>query len=257
MVVNKYYEFKNITNDKAELYISGEIQSECGIFDDPSECGDNVLTNFINTVQSLKNVKNLDIHVNSVGGDLFAGIQMYNCLKQLSNTNKTVYVDSLAASSASLVSMAGDKIVMPSNAFLMMHKPMVGASGNADDLRKTADMLDQLEDGMLTIYQENSCAGVTTEQIKNMVDNETWLNGVEASKYFKNIELVSQINVLNTANLNFENCSYKQIPKILLVQNPKIEKINIGKAENTENKVDISEVDNALLEFEVLLELNK
>src|SRR5690625_6951899 len=73
---------------------------------------------------------------------------------------------------------------MPSNAFMMIHKPSTMAFGNADDFRKVADDLDVIEKGLLGVYEDNIVDGVDFEEVKEMVNNETWLDAEEAIKYF-------------------------------------------------------------------------
>jgi ATP-dependent protease ClpP protease subunit len=125
---------------------------------------------------------------------------------------KTVYVDGLAASIASVIAMAGDKIVMPSNAFLMIHKAWNIAMGNADDMRKMADDLDTIDEGILNVYADNMKDGTDINDIKNMVSNETWLNGKDAANYF-NIDVTEG----NKAAASISNLSnYKNVPQELV-----------------------------------------
>ncbi|WP_142387575.1 Clp protease ClpP, partial [Bacillus thuringiensis] len=99
------------------------------------------------------------------------------------------YVDGVAASIASVIALAGDRVVVPSNAFLMVHKPWTVSRGNANVLRKMAEDLDNLEAGIMNVYKENLKEGIEIEVIQQLVDAETWLSGEEAEKYF-NIEVV-------------------------------------------------------------------
>ncbi len=98
-------------------------------------------------------------------------------------------MDGVAASIASVIALAGDRVVVPSNAFLMIHKPWTYAAGNAIDLRKAAEDLDNIETGIMNVYKENLKEGIEIEEIQQLVDAETWLSGEEAEKYF-NIEVV-------------------------------------------------------------------
>jgi ATP-dependent protease ClpP protease subunit len=83
--------------------------------------------------------KDLDIYINSVGGSVFAGMAIYNMLKRHKGY-KTVYVDGVAASIASVIAMVGDKIYIPKNSFLMVHKAWCVATGNSDDLIKLSGL---------------------------------------------------------------------------------------------------------------------
>nr|WP_253294644.1 head maturation protease, ClpP-related [Anaerocolumna aminovalerica] len=131
-------------------------------------------------------VSHLDIHINSGGGSVFGGIAIYNLLKNYKAT-KTVYIDGIAASIASVIACAGDKIVMPKNATFMIHKPMNGyfwATMNADELRKDAETLDNCQKAIVNTYMSKVKDGITRETIENMVNVETWLIGDEAEQYF-------------------------------------------------------------------------
>ena len=130
---------------------------------------------------------NLNIYVNSGGGSVFAGLAIYNMLKR--NKAQKLFMWMVLASIASVIALAGDRVVVPSNAFLMIHKPWTYAAGNAIDFRKAAEDLDNIESGIMNVYKENLKEGVEIEEIQQLVDAETWLSGEEAEKYFK-IEVV-------------------------------------------------------------------
>ncbi|MRB31529.1 Clp protease ClpP, partial [Bacillus thuringiensis] len=78
------------------------------------------------------------------------------------------------------IALAGDRVVVPSNAFLMVHKPWTVSRGNANVLRKMAEDLDNLEAGIMNVYKENLKEGIEMEVIQQLVDAETWLSGEEA-----------------------------------------------------------------------------
>lgn len=155
-----------------EVYIYGEI-------DDFKFWGDEVTpTDIKEELAKLKDVNEVNVYVNSPGGGVFAGVAIYNELKRI-NKPVTSYIDGIAASIASLVVLAADRVVMPSNAMLMIHNPWSIIAGNASELRDMADKLDKITDStLLTTYQTKT--GLSEERIKNMLDAETWLNGKEA-----------------------------------------------------------------------------
>src|SRR5580704_13345261 len=84
--------------------------------------------------------QDVDVHISSVGGSAFDAIAIYDLLKKYPG-NVTTYIDALAASAASIVAMGGKTVVMSKYALLMIHKPMVGSGGNADELLKDVQML--------------------------------------------------------------------------------------------------------------------
>jgi ATP-dependent Clp endopeptidase proteolytic subunit ClpP len=155
-----------------EIYIYGEI-------DDFKYWGDEVTpTDIKDELNKLKNVSSINLFVNSPGGGVFAGAAIYNELKRFDKPI-TAYVDGLAASIASLIVLAADKVVMPSNAMYMIHNPWMLAVGDAPKLRDMADKLDKITDSVLLETYANK-TGMKKEDLQKMLDDETWLSGAEA-----------------------------------------------------------------------------
>lgn len=117
------------------------------------------------------------VYINSGGGDVFDGIAIHNALKR-HNGKVTVYVDGLAASAASVIAMAGDEVVMPANTMLMVHNPWTMTYGGAEDLRKTADILDQTRDAIVTAYRDKT--GMDDDELRALLDEETWMSAEQA-----------------------------------------------------------------------------
>src|SRR5690606_14372662 len=171
---------KNLTENSADLYIYGEIVDNTDWkWDESDVMPDDVL----DVLKQVEDLDNLNIYINSPGGSVFAGLAIYNMLKR-NKAHKKAYIDGLGASMASVIPFAADEVYIPSNAFLMIHKPWIFAMGNATDIRKVADDLDDIETGLVKIYEDNLKDGVDIETIKQMMEEETWLNGDEAAKYF-------------------------------------------------------------------------
>ena len=209
-------QIKNSTETSADLYFYGDIVSSWwGAWDDTDQYPEKV-KDFLDEAKG----KELNIYVNSGGGSVFAGMAIYNMLKRHEG-NKTVYVDGLAGSIASVIALAGDRVVIPSNAYMMIHKPWIYSMGNANELREQADMLDKIEEGILNVYSENLKEGVDIEEIKEMVNNETWLTGEDASKYF-NIELSTNIEAVACVSDYYDN--YGKVPKN--IKNNSVKNIN-------------------------------
>lgn len=122
------------------------------------------------------NLKQINLHIHSPGGDVFDGIAIYNLLKN-HPANVTVYIDGLAASMASVIAMAGNEVIMPENAMMMIHKPWGIQGGDAEDMRKYADLLDKVENTLIPAYANKT--GKTPEELAEMLSAETWLNGKE------------------------------------------------------------------------------
>ncbi len=117
------------------------------------------------------------VSINSPGGDVFEAFAIFNALKRCS-LPVTTRVDGIAASAASLILMAGEEIVMPENAMVMIHNAWTIAVGTADELRATADMMDKVRDGIAAAYAGKS--GQDTEKIIELMDATTWLTALEA-----------------------------------------------------------------------------
>ena len=197
-------EIKNFTDTSCDLYFYGDIVDNWfGAFDDMDQYPE-AIKNFLDEAKG----KDINIYINSGGGSVFAGMAIYNMLKRHKGY-KTVYVDGLAGSIASVIALAGDKVIIPSNAYFMIHKPWCSSAGDAKDFREMANILDKIEEGIINVYSENLASGVDIETIKAMVDAETWLTGEEASKYF-NIEVSNPVRAVACASDYFEK--YNKVP---------------------------------------------
>ena len=171
----KFWNFKAKKDDSSigELTLYGDISNT-------SWFGDEITPSmFKNDLDSLGEIKNLNIYINSGGGDVFAGISIYNMLKR-HEAYKTVYVDGIAASIASVVAMAGNKVIMPKNAMLMVHHVSCGGSGNAQYHRDLADRIDKVELSAFTAYKDKT--GIDDDALAAMIEAETWMSAEEAVK---------------------------------------------------------------------------
>ena len=140
---------------------------------------DDVSANDIRKKLDETNAKTINVHINSLGGDTFTGVAIYNLLKEKSKTSKIVtYVDAIAASAASIIAMAGDEIVMPSNTLMMIHNCWTLGIGNANELRKVASDMDKIMDAVIQCYL--SKVKITEEELRNLLDEETYLTAQEA-----------------------------------------------------------------------------
>lgn len=164
--------FRNETkNDKHILTLSGTI-ADFVFFEDTISA--KAVKNALDDVD-----KDIVIRLNSGGGDVFEGVEIYNYLKSLSN-HVTVEVTSLAASAASLVAMAGDNIIIRTGANMMIHEASTMAFGNKSDIQKTLNALTAIDTSIVDIYQERT--GLDKDEIVNLIANETWFTADEAVK---------------------------------------------------------------------------
>ncbi|MBZ0127548.1 MAG: Clp protease ClpP [Rhodobacteraceae bacterium] len=119
----------------------------------------------------------VDLRLNSPGGSVFDAVAIYNALKR-HDGKVTVWIDGIAASAASYVAMAGDEIVMPENAFLMIHDPSGLAMGTAGDMRAMAEALDKIAGSLVRGYAAKS--GKTDDEIAALMVAETWFDAADA-----------------------------------------------------------------------------
>lgn len=214
-------EIKNQTDESADLCFFGDINSESlGEWQKyyPEDKAPSDVKTFLD---QLENVSKINVHINSGGGSVFGGIAIYNMLKRF-DAEITVYVEGLAASIASVIAMAGDKIIIPANAQMMIHKPSSAAWGNADEMRKEADVLDGCQKVILNTYMQHVKEGVTEETINDLINAETWKTGTEWQEYF-DIE-VSESNQAAAAASDFYE-AYKHTPKNLVGEQETTEKL--------------------------------
>ncbi|AMR06342.1 head maturation protease, ClpP-related [Bacillus thuringiensis] len=218
--LNNFLQVKNMTETSADLYFYGDIVSSWwGAWEDEDQYPENVKT-FLDSAKG----KDLNIYINSGGGAVFAGVAIYNMIKRHQGY-KRVYVDGLAASIASVIALAGDEVVIPANAFFMIHKPWTSTWGNAEDLRKAADTLDTVEEGILNIYAENLKEGVSIDTIREFVAEEKWFTGNEAAEFF-DIKVTDEVQAVACISDMYKE--YQHTPKNLLEQkqNKKIDRTN-------------------------------
>jgi ATP-dependent Clp protease, protease subunit len=119
----------------------------------------------------------IDLRLNSPGGSVFDAVAIYNALKRHAG-DITVWIDGIAASAASYIAMAGDTIIMPENAFLMIHDPSGLVMGTADDMRSTAEALDKVKGSLIQGYAAKS--GKPDDEIAALMAAETWLDAKDA-----------------------------------------------------------------------------
>lgn len=197
-------EVKNKSTGNAELIIFGEITSNRWNEDEvePQEIRD--------LLEEIGD-KDLDIYINSPGGNFFAGMAIYNMLARHKG-KKNVYVEGYSASISSVIAMVGDEIFVPDNAYLMIHKVWGAVAGNSDELREKSDIYERFDVAIARVYLTRAKEGVTEEKILELMKAETWLNGKEAQEYF-NVTLVGE----NRASACFDGDLYKnyRLPKDL------------------------------------------
>lgn len=215
---NKFYEFKNIAETTLDIMLYGEIIS--GGVDAKWDSTDVCFQDFKEAIDNIGKAKTINLYINSVGGSVITTQGIIAMLQRVKDRGVTInsYIDGLGASCASFLPMISDNIYAYNSSLLMIHKPMSGAWGNADDMQSTIDILNKMEDSvMLPLYMSKAKDGVTKEQIKDLLSKETWLDAKEMSDLF-NITLLSEakdlVACVSTNDKNILN-SYKNIPQQL------------------------------------------
>ncbi len=151
------------------LFLNGEISDETWfgdevtpeIFRDELESGEGDVT----------------VWINSPGGDVFAASQIYSMLRDYKGTVH-IRIDSLAASAASVIAMASDDVAMNPTGLIMVHDPMMFAAGNAKDMEKAIDILNEVKETIINAYQAKT--GLSRKKISELMSNETWMNAKKA-----------------------------------------------------------------------------
>ena len=262
-MTEKWYNIQNKAGETADVYIFDEIGTY-GI----------TAQEFINDIKDLKGSP-INLRINSLGGDVFDGMAMYNVIKRR-EAKTTVYIEGIAASIATIIALGADEVVMAENSLFMIHNAWGGTMGEAKEMRKTADTLDKISGELIDIYRKKT--GLSYEVLSEMMDEETWLNAEEAlsmgfidtisdsikvaAKYdvskFKNI---TQEQIQNKLSININN--KKMTNELKEWFNNKVEeivtavkgdvKVSTAVAEQTDitvNLGDNEEIMNKISEFE-------
>ena len=173
----RYYSLvESSENDTADLYIFGDISSYGQWWDDDP---DRSAYNIVKELQAV-NAANINVHINSYGGDVSEGLAIYNTLRT-SGKNIVTICDGFACSAASVVFMAGSKRVMSPASLLMIHNAWTFAMGNSEELRKQADDLETITQASVEAYK--LAANISEDEIKELMDKETWILPEDAKAY--------------------------------------------------------------------------
>ena len=166
----KYYSLETNGDNAAELYIFGDITSWPWLESDVSANG------LVKELQKL-DAKEINVHINSYGGEVAEGLAIYNTLKN-SNMKVTTICDGFACSAASVIFMAGDERIINEASLLMIHNAWSCACGNSAKLRKEAEDLDKITQASVNAYMNR--VNITEDEIKDLMDKETWITAEEA-----------------------------------------------------------------------------
>jgi len=135
---------------------------------------------FADDLKAVGEVSQIDVRINSYGGDVFDGFAIYRQLVD-HPARVTTYVDGVAASIASVIAMAGDEIVVSEAGFVMIHNAWTMAFGDGAEMRKTADRLDAVTEQIAGVYIKRT--GKTKDRVAAWMNDETWFNSAEAVEH--------------------------------------------------------------------------
>ena len=199
---SKYWNLavKEDNADVADLYLYNVIDDFA--YEGYADSAESILKD----INSLGNIKTLNVFINSPGGSVFEGISIKNMLERqkLKGCFINVVIDGLAASIASVIAMAGDKITMPENALMMIHRASCGCIGNSDDFAKQIEVLNKIDLVLTNTYVTRSNGLLTEEDVTNMFNSgDTWLTAQEA----KDFGLCDEITEKLEAVAKYEDCT--------------------------------------------------
>ena len=235
-------------SNAAEIYINGEIiDNKNAAFAQMFDDGKNYAwpADLKKQLDGLKG-KDLTVYINSPGGNVFAGVAMASFLKR-HDGKTTAVVDGWCCSIATEIFFACQTRKIPANAYLMIHKPSGVVQGTSDDMRKTADTLDIIQNGIESVYQAAARDDVTAQDITDMVNAGTWLTGDEAALFF-NVEVMQPLDVV--ACVKGEK-PFTHTPKNITLKDANDTVKN--RVDDKENKCERLKIDMALIEAEEAL----
>jgi ATP-dependent Clp endopeptidase proteolytic subunit ClpP len=194
-----WFEIQNKTEDQADVFIYEEIGA-WGV----------TAKNFVDAFRTIK-AGRVNLHINSPGGSVSHGVAIHNFLNG-SEKEIIVHIDGIAASIASVIAMAGDKIIMPDNALMMIHEVVVSTFGRADDHKKAAEVLEKINEQIADIYATKS--GKDKKEVRQKMADETWFTGKEALEYGLVDETTESLKAV--ASLDLEKFQeYKNLGKLI------------------------------------------
>lgn len=176
--MKKFWNWKSrtVTNEETQeqiqertLFLNGTIAEESWFDDD--------VTPQLFRDELMSGSGNITVWINSPGGDCVAAAQIYNMLMDY-HGDVTVKIDGIAASAASVIAMAGTKVLMSPTALMMIHNPLTVAIGDSEEMQKAIDMLSEVKESIINAYEIKT--GLSRAKLSHLMDAETWMNANKA-----------------------------------------------------------------------------
>lgn len=239
---SKFWQVKNEVNGNSEILLYGPIAGESSWWRDEV-----TPKNFAADLESLGG-RDVTVRINSGGGDVFAAHAIHNQLVAYKG-RVTVVIDGLAASAATIIAVAGDRIIMPSNALFMIHNPAIGLSDyyGAEELLKAAEALNTIKGSIVAAYRKRCKA--SAEELAAMMDAETWMGAAECLEKGFVDEIQGSVSpvlnesslVVNSVNFNIKNFKNQDALKACI--NKKTEEKTMSKLEEFLNSLGLKFAD--------------
>ena len=204
-----------------ELYIYDYVEGDSFDFWSGETIESETSANHIRQeLEQAKDVEQINIYINSYGGDVSEGLGIYNQLKR-HPAQKTVYVDGFACSIASVIAMVGDKVIMGVNTVMMLHHAAMGVFGNAEELRKAANDVEKIDQASTSSYLEKAGDKLDRPTLNKLLDIGTWLTAEECVQYGLADEIEGKENDnITKAQQRFKQCIKNQI--VQMQRKPKV-----------------------------------
>lgn len=221
-----------------DMYIYGDVEGDYyDWWNDRDVESETSARHFREELAKHENITQINIYINSYGGSVFEGTAIYSQLKRHA-AYKTIYVDGFACSIASVIAMAGDKVIMPANTMMMIHNVMQGAFGNSEQLRKSADNLDVICEGNRQAYIQKSNGRITEEKLIELLKTDTWLTAKQCLEYGFADELLEnevdltdakqmlqKVNLTMEQQINYNKALVAQAMELLQVAKPESQEL--------------------------------
>ena len=198
--MNNWYTIKNEA-EEVDVYIYDEI----GSYDISAK-------SFIEEIKDHKG-KTLNIHINSLGGEVFDGMAIANAIKNYKGKTRT-YIEGIAASISTVIALSADEVYMAENSLFMIHNAWGGSMGDAKEMRKQAELLDKITNEIARIY--TSKTSLPNDKLLSMMNEETWLDAKEAKEMGFVDYITEPVKVAAKYDIsNFKNITDDKIKSII------------------------------------------
>lgn len=178
----------------------------------------------------------ITVWINSPGGDCVAAAQIYNMLREYEG-NVTVKIDGIAASAASVIAMAGDKVLMSPVSMMMIHNPMTIAFGDSGEMQRAIDMLKSVKDSIINAYEIKT--GLSRTKLAHLMDAETWMDAGKAVELGFADEIIKRNDAVEDFEIPQVTMLYSKRAVVNSLMDKIVEKCRIQQKETIEdtNKV--------------------